>query len=373
MAREEVAGEGAGGDPDTTRRVQRTGGTSLAVTLPKSWTDAMNVRVGTRLRFVDRGGGRLEISLATTDPGRHPAPEPLRIVATNLPLGLLPRLLIGSYVVGHDHVRIVAQGGLPESLRQEIRGLASRLLGMSVVAESPGEVDVQNFVDPTRYPISRILDQMVRLVREEIRLCRTALSRRDPQPLTDLPGQEEEVDRLYLLMVRQLLIASDDFQVAREIGVASHHYQIGYRVVVKMLEEVGDLLAEIGRELGGSLDSLRELPPGIIEGLDGLFQTLETRLGTTMEAFTHFSVVQANDTLNGLEEDLPGNLALLKGLVRRIREATTAAAVQRIGSNLVQALRLLSIVNEITINRAVEPETVSRSQGEVFLDTSRKR
>ena len=364
--------EGAGREPGATRRAQRTGGSSLAVTLPKPWTDAMNVQAGTPLRFVDLGGGRLEISLATTDPGRLPVPEPLRIEATDLPPRLLSRLLIGSYVVGQDHVRIVARGGLPESQRQEIRGLASRLLGMSVVAESPEEVDVQNFVDPTRYPLSRILDQLVRLLAAEIRSCRTALSRRDPRALADLPGQEEEVDRLYLLMVRQLLIASDDFQVAREIGVESHHYQIGYRVVVKMLEEVGDLLADIGLELGGSLDSLRGLPPGPLADLDGLFQKLEARLGSTTEAFTHFSVVQANDTLNGIEEDLPGNLALLKAIVHRIRDAATAASVQRIGSNLIQALGLLSVVNEITINRAVEPETVARSQGQVSLGASRK-
>ncbi len=365
--------EGAGcREPGATRRAQRTGGSSLAVTLPKSWTDAMNVQAGTPLRFVDLGGGRLEISLATTDPGRLPVPEPLRIEATDLPPRLLPRLLIGSYVVGQDHVRIVARGGLPESQRQEIRGLASRLLGMSVVAESPEEVDVQNFVDPTRYPLSRILDQLVRLLAAEIRSCRTALSRRDPRALADLPGQEEEVDRLYLLMVRQLLIASDDFQVAREIGVESHHYQIGYRVVVKMLEEVGDLLADIGLELGGPLDSLRGLPPGPLADLDGLFQKLEARLGSTTEAFTHFSVVQANDTLNGIEEDLPGNLALLKAVVHRIRDAATAASVQRIGSNLIQALGLLSVVNEITINRAVEPETVARAQGQVSLGASRK-
>ena len=365
--------EGTDRDPGATRRAQRTGGSSLAVTLPKSWTDAMNVQAGTPLRFADLGGGRLQISLATTDPGRLPVPEPLRIEATDLPPHLLSRLLIGSYVVGQDHVRIVARGGLPESQRQEIRGLASRLLGMSVVAESPEEVDVQNFVDPTRYPLSRILDQLVRLLAAEIRSCRTALSRRDPRALADLPGQEEEVDRLYLLMVRQLLIASDDFQVAREIGVESHHYQIGYRVVVKMLEEVGDLLADIGLELGGSLDSLRGgLPPGPLEDLDGLFQKLEARLGSTTEAFTHFSVVQANGTLNGIEEDLPGNLALLKAVVHRIRDATTAASVQRIGSNLIQALGLLSVVNEITINRAVEPETVARSQGQVSLGASRK-
>ncbi len=372
MVPEGGAAEGTQADPGTTRRVQQTGRSSLAVTLPKSWTESMNVRAGTPLRFTDLGGGRLEISIGSTNAAGREKPQPLLIEATGLPPQLLSRLLVGSYVVGHDRVRITARGGLGGPQREEIRALAARMLGMNIVAESPEGVEVQNFVDPTRYPLSRILDQMLRLLGMEIRSCRQLLSTRVRGAVTGFPGQEEEIDRLYLLMVRQLLIASDDFRVAREIGVESHHYQIGYRVVVKMLEEVGDLLAWIGPELQGSLDGLRNPGPGLLGDIDGEFQKLETRLEATMQAFTRFSVTQANATLNAIEEDLTGDSALLKSIVRRIQDAPTANSVQRIGSGLMQALQMLAVVNEITINRAVEPETVARSHGQVVLGANRK-
>ncbi len=372
MAPDREAAEGPETEPGTTRRVQRTGGSSLAVTLPKSWTQAMRVKVGTPLRFSDLGGGRLEISLAATDAGARGNPRPLGIDATDLPPHLISRLLVGSYVVGQNRVRITARGGLTGTQRQEIRSLAGRMLGMSIVAETPEWVEVQNFVDPTRYPLSQILAQMVRLLGAEVHACRQLLSTRDPAAVAEIPGQEEEIDRLYLLMVRQLLIASDDFRVAREIGVESHHYQIGYRVVVKMLEEVGDLLAWIGPELQASLGRLQDLPRGLLEELDGEFQTVEARLGATMEAFTRFSVTQANATLNAIEEDLTGGPDRLRSIVHRIRDGPSAGSVQRVGSGLHQALQILAVVNEITINRAVEPETVARSEGQVVLDTNRK-
>ncbi len=372
MVREGGGAEGTQADRGTTRRVQRTGSSSLAVTLPKSWTEAMNVRAGTPLRFTDLGGGRLEIAIGSTNVGGQEHPQPLRIEATDLPPQLLSRLLVGSYVVGQDHVHITARGGLGGPQRQEIRALAARMLGMNIVGESPEGVEVQNFVDPTRYPLSRLLDQMLRLLGMELRSCRQMLSTRVRAAPAEFPGREEEIDRLYLLMVRQLLIASDDFRVAREIGVESHHYQIGYRVVVKMLEEVGDLLAWIGPELQGSLDRLQDLPQGPLGNIDSQFQKLETRLEATMEAFTRLSVIQANATLNAIEEDLAADPALLKSITGRIRDVPTANSVQRIGSGLAQALQMLAVVNEITINRAVEPETVARSQGRVVLDTSRK-
>jgi phosphate uptake regulator len=359
-------------NPGSMRRVQRTGGSSLAVTLPKAWTDAMKVHAGTALRFNDLGEGRLEISLVPSE-SRTPAGQRLlRIDATRLPPNLLSRLLIGAYVTGQDRVQLTAQGGLSVSQRQEVGRTAGRILGMSIVAESPVGVEVQNFVDPTKYHLSRIVDQVVRMLRAELETCRQALSGNGPKGLAELPGMEEEIDRLYLLMVRQLLIASDDFRVAREIGVENHHYQMGYRVVVKMLEEIGDLLSRIGRELEESLPHLQTLPRNPVRDLCGRLQEFDGHLVATMEAFTHLSITQANATLNVIGEDLPNCYALSNSLARRVRDAATVIAVQRIVSNLIHATQMLVIVNEITINRAVEPETVAKTGGQVSLNERQK-
>ena len=359
-------------NPGSMRRVQRTGGSSLAVTLPKAWTDAMKVHVGTALRFNDLGEGRLEISLVPSESRRPAGQWLLRIDATRLPPNLLSRLLVGAYVTGQDRVQLTAQAGLSMSQRQEVGRTVGRILGMSIVGESPEGVEVQNFVDPTKYHLSRIVDQVVRLLRAELQTCLQALSGNGPKGLVELPGMEEEIDRLYLLMVRQLLIASDDFRVAREIGVESHHYQMGYRVVVKMLEEIGDLLTRIGRELEGILTDLQRLPGDPIQDLCGRLQEFDGHLVATMEAFTRLSVTRANATLNAIGEYLPNCHALCNTLARRVRDAATAIAVQRIVSNLIQAEQMLVIVNEITINRAVEPETVAKTGGQVSLSERQK-
>ncbi len=359
--------EGRDNRPGSMRRVQRTGGSSLAVTLPKAWTAAMRVRVGTAIQFHDLGEGRLELSLVPSESRRPAGERRLRIEATRLPPNLLSRVLVGAYVTGHDLVQITAPGGLSASQRQEVGQTVGRILGMSVVAESSEGIEIQNFVDPAKYPLSRILDQVVRMLRAQLQACLQALSGHESKGLAELPGMEEEIDRLHLLMIRQLLIASNDFRVAREIGVASHHYQMGYRVVVKMLEEIGDLLTHIGRELEGIHTDLPKVSRDFPHDLSECFQELDAHLVATMDAFTHLSVTRANAALNSIREHLPNYHALGTSLARRVRDSTTAVAVQRIVSNLIQAAQMLGIVNEITINRAVEPETVAKTDGQVDL------
>ena len=353
--------------PGFTRRVQRTGSSSLSVTLPKAWTDSMNLQTGDTLRFRDLGGGRLEISPANAEatPERHQ--KLLRVDASGAPPKLLARLLIGAYITGQDQILVTARTGLTPEQHQEVRRTVAHVLGMTVVEEESGAVEVQNFVDPGKYQFHRLLSQVVRMLRTELDTCRTVLEGGDRAALTPLAAMEDEIDRFYLLMVRQLLLSSDDFQVARDIGVESHHYQIGSRLVSKVLEVTGDLVSGVTRELNDNLPGLQHLPRPARSELVGLIAHVEQLLERTMDAFSQLSVVDANASLNEIDKSLPANYALGDSLARHVSDRRLAVSAQRIVSNLLMALEMLVIINEVTINRGVEPETVAKTDRQVTM------
>jgi len=353
--------------PGFTRRVQRTGSSSLSVTLPKAWTDSMNLQTGDTLRFRDLGGGRLEISPANAEatPERHQ--KLLRVDASGAPPKLLARLLIGAYITGQDQILVTARTGLTPEQHQEVRRTVAHVLGMTVVEEESGAVEVQNFVDPGKYQFHRLLSQVVRMLRTELETCRTVLEGGDRAALTPLAAMEDEIDRFYLLMVRQLLLSSDDFQVARDIGVESHHYQIGSRLVSKVLEVTGDLVSGVTRELNDNLPGLQHLPRPARSELVGLIAHVEQLLERTMDAFSQLSVVDANASLNEIDKSLPANYALGDSLARHVSDRRLAVSAQRIVSNLLMALEMLVIINEVTINRGVEPETVAKTDRQVTM------
>ena len=296
----------------------------------------------------------------------------LRIDATGAPPNLLARLLVGSYITGQDQVLVTARAGLSNAQRQEVRRIVDRILGMSVVGESPNVVEVQNFVDPGKYQLPRLLNRVVRMLRGELSACQAALTGHESDPIPQLEAIEDEIDRFYLLMVRQLLLSSDSPQIARSIDVESHHYQIGYRLVAKILEVIGDLVHGIGREIGANLAGLRRLPKPIRQELVGLLGRLEGLLTRTMDAFARLSAIDANATLNEIDKRVAKDTALGDLLARRISDRKVAVSAQRVVSNLVMLMEMLVIINEVTINRSVEPETVARN-GPMGPSTPRAR
>jgi len=347
--------------------VQRTGSSSLSITLPKAWTDSMNLQTGDTLRFRDLGEGRLEISPANAEAPTERRQKLLRIDASGAPPKLLARLLVGAYITGQDQIMVTSRSGLTTDQRQEVRRTVAHVLGMTVVEEESGGVEVQNFVDPGKYQFHRLMSQVVRLLRTELESCRTVLAGGDRSVLQQLGPMEDEIDRFYLLMVRQLLLSSDDFQVARDIGVESHHYQIGYRLLAKVLEVTGDLVSGVGRELGDNLPGLQRLPKSAAGDLVTLIVRVEGLLERTMDAFTRLSVVDANAILNEIDQSLPADYTLGDSLARRVSDRRVAVSAQRVVSNLLMAVEMLVIINEVTINRSVEPETVAKTDRQVAM------
>ncbi len=353
--------------PGFTRRVQRTGSSSLSITLPKAWTDSMGLQTGDSLRFRDLGEGRLEISPAKAEDPAERRQKLLRIDASHAPPRLLARLLIGAYITGQDQIIVTSRAGLTSEQRAEVRRTVGHVLGMTVVEEETGAMEVQNFIDPGKHQFHRLMSQVVRILRTELETCRSVLSGGDRGALQQLAPLEDEIDRYYLLMVRQLLLSSDDFQVARDIGVESHHYQIGSRLIAKVLEMTGDLTAGVAGELGAHLVGLQRMSKSARTDLITLVGNVQRSLERTMDAFARLSVVEANSNLDDLGHALSASSALGDGLARRIPDRQVAVAAQRIVSNLLMVLEMLVIINEVTINRGVEPETVAKTDRMVAM------
>jgi len=328
---------------------------SLVPAAHRATTGLMSLRPAP-LAAHELGEGRLEPTILE---GR--VQKVLRIDATGAPPNLLARLLVGSYITGQDQVLVTARNGLTTAQRKEIHRLVDRILGMTVVGDTPEAVEIQNFIDPGKYELRRLLHRVVQMLRTELEACGAALSGNEAPEFQLIETIEEEIDRFYLLMVRQLLLSSDNPRIARNIDVESHHYQIGYRLVAKVLEVTGDLVHGIGTELEGNLPGLRRLPRTLIRELVTRIERLELLLTRTMDAFDRLSVVEANATLNVIGEILPQDAGFGQAICRRIPNRKVAVAAQRIAYNLDMALEMLIIVNEVTINRSVEPETVART------------
>ena len=331
------------GTPSRERRVLKAGHSSIAVTLPKPWAEAMNLRPGDLIVFDQNDDGTLFLKPAPL-PGAPTGGAPYMVQAHSFDMpGVLERLVVGAYRVGHDAIEIRSELPLPPERVEELLQAARGLLGVSVVSQEPNRILLQNFIDPSKYGLPQLVQRMRMILvafleeGEEI-LRRRGRSRR-------LSSLAEETNKVLALLVRQQFLASRDWSLARRIGSPDPRQLLEWRVVVQTLEEMGDLLQEITATLNEEPARLAGADPGIAEILDGL----KGGLKAVVESLMHPSLARATEAYSEsvrLKELAHSVARRQKGPARKSGLYLAALALERTAGRL-------SALAEVAVDRAV--------------------
>ncbi len=338
---------------ERTRRVQKVGGSSLSVTLPKNWIEEINLKPGDILTFKEMSGGRLELAKETQG---ELAPEVQKTVHIEMDLdepNILTRLIVGSYIAGHDNVIIRSKGPFSESQKDEAEAAAKRMLGLSLVEHSANSMEFQNFIDPIKYRLDHIMSRVMGVLSAEIDSCRKGIVDSDKKALESVFGWENEVDSFYLLMIRQLLLSSENYRLAKGIGIENHRFQMGYRLVIKDLEMVGDLVYNIAKGIWSLVETDAQLPEKVRDEISGLLGNLGQFISSSYDAFREFSLQEINAVINDINGWLDDISERAPGFTTGL-ETPVAITVQRIVSHCTEAVRLLIVMDEVAFNRSME-------------------
>ncbi|MBX8636841.1 MAG: AbrB/MazE/SpoVT family DNA-binding domain-containing protein [Thermoplasmata archaeon] len=349
------------------RRVQRAGLSSLSVTLPKTWIESTNLRVGDVLVIREVGEGRLEIQRCQENGAREFAKRALYLDIRQSDFNLASRLIIGAYITGHDTIILTSKDDFTDIQKREVDIALHKTLGMSMVEESPTRIELQNFTDPVKYRLSGLLERVSKMLMTEIYACKDGLMSGNRRTLDHAADIENEIDKFYLLMTRQLLLSSDNYLVAKEIGVESHHYQLGYRLVAKALELIGDMISRIATEIITLISDGVMMPQKAKDAVLAELDRLATILSLTTEAFNRVSAADANSILNEIEEWLDEQHSGVNYLIGDAESMDTAASIEKIISMANTAFELLVTINETTINRFLERERLIDTGGHITV------
>jgi phosphate uptake regulator len=77
----------------------------------------------------------------------------------------------------------------------------------------------------------------------------TALRDHNVEIAEDVIQRDDDVDRFYLLAVRQLKASIEDIELAEKIGIRHSKECLGYRLIIKCIERVGDHAVRISRNV----------------------------------------------------------------------------------------------------------------------------
>src|SRR5690348_16380587 len=108
------------------RRIQKTGGSTFIVSLPKSWVVQRSLHAGDVLLFTPRPDGSL---IVYADEGTRPDPVKRTVPISNeMEADHLFRRLVAEYIAGAPLLEVRTTGRMSAKTRDVVRSFAQRMI-----------------------------------------------------------------------------------------------------------------------------------------------------------------------------------------------------------------------------------------------------
>lgn len=214
------------------RKVQRTPSGTFFICVPKAWAERHGLKRGTVVSLSETSDGRLLI-----DPKYDAKPSPS--VITLKPGRYLSREIVGKYLLGFDIIRIEAKKRISFEVRDVVKKTASRLIGLEIVEEDYATIVLQCLLDPSGFPPEKILRRGYAIAAGMHRDVVNALVNRDLHLAKSIIARDDEVNRLYFLLVRILRTIVQNPGLSEKMGVRPIEC-LDYRLAGSFVEAIGD-------------------------------------------------------------------------------------------------------------------------------------
>lgn len=228
------------------RKVQRTGGGTFFVCLPKQWAERNGLGKSSIVALSETADGRLIVD-AKYSAERTPQ------VAVIHPSPLLDREIMGEYLLGYDIIRVETKDRMSSEDRERIKKSSSRLIGLEIVEENYSKIVMQSLLEPSAFTPDKILQREHSIASSMHRDAVTALIEGDEHLAKNVVARDIEVNRLYFLLVRILRTVIQHPGLSEKLGILPIDC-LDYRLTASLVEAIGDKsvqLAELAVELTG--------------------------------------------------------------------------------------------------------------------------
>jgi len=334
------------------RKVQRVGYSTLTVSLPRGWVQDVKLKAGDIVSIKREDDGSLKLI-----PGTEHKREEVKNCIVNADLcnspNLLTRVITANSILGHDTIQVVAIDELKKVHLEEIRATTQRLTGVSIVEQTLKQITLQSFVDPTRFPIYGLMRRLHIIMLSMLDASIKALVERRSELAVEVSYMEKESDKIYWLIVRQLLLAIRDRSTGSKIGIESTVHILGNRVVAKILEEMADSAENIAIEVLALKD--QEMASETILNDIAKFSAQVTKISEhSIKALLTGEIKLANEAVETVETAENDERRLTQKVLTHVKDVSVAVSLRIIVWNLGQIAKYCRIIGEVTINRVME-------------------
>lgn len=338
------------------RRVQKFGKSTLMVSLPADWVKEVGLNPGESIYLeVDEDG-----SLKVYPPNlksESTSKEMKVAIKNNTSADLIGRLIYSLYVLGFDKVSIEStEGPFNEDVLRKVKDAARSLIGLEIVSQDVTSLQIQSFLDPTKYNMTSLISRLSNTLKQMLHYLNLGIKEASRTFLQEVIELEKEIDRLYYLSLRQLLIAQVNRSLAYMIGVKRIQI-VGNRILMKAVEEAAD-------EISDAANDLLALHPEDLEIIKNSWEKIDMLIDQTTVVIDHVVKVLGKEDVKLVNEVMEELETLRRVLITealgieeklsKISSPRATIAARTLNLRLYNAIRRMEPIAEIAFNRSIE-------------------
>jgi phosphate uptake regulator len=234
------------------RRIQKTGGGSYVVTLPKQWIDSLGIKEKDRISIITQPDSTLVLS----PEGINKSSDKREKVFNIDEIGhegigrktVLYRMLIGAYIMGFNNYRIISSSKLYPSVIQTVINFRETALGIIIDEQTKNSIILKDILNPTEMPFENSIRRMHVIIKTMHEDLMEAWDKKDEHLINNIIERDKQINQRNWLVARETNMILRDVLLAQKMNVTledAHHYFL----ISKQLERIGDHARLIAKQV----------------------------------------------------------------------------------------------------------------------------
>jgi phosphate uptake regulator len=333
------------------RKIQVLGRSSFAVTLPKSWVREMNLDSGSLVVLsIDRKGMVNIMPENLHAEEEKPSEKVLEIKTLPTP-GALVEAIRSCYKIGYETIRVRHPGGLSSKSLGEIHQAAESLYGTLIVNETPNETTLQISIDIRTFTVKSLITRMGSFFINLSEEVERALLEGQMEDYRNIEYRAREVDKIYSLLVRQLVQGVRSQQIVSRVGLQDVIQCLGSRMVAKALRDLTRSMYKIS----AIAEQASKADGDEVKQVAGLVSDLKTIYMKAYDSLVREDIKGAAEVFRE-QEAFSEEVSKLEKSLSRLVEGPGTSALISLTRELENAANAVVILPEVAVNRYVERE-----------------
>ena len=330
------------------RRIQQTGGSTFIVSLPREWVAELGLKKFDEIILIPLEDGSLHvIPHHTSKEGNHNE-FVVHVQRDETPDNVF-RDYVSAYLAGYNTIKIVFKE-TSARLAHEIRRLIRRwLIGVEVIEESFNEIVTQCLPMHNNLPVRRAVERMANIASLMQRDAISLLDSRNRDVALEIVERDDEVDRFYHFIVRQLNLASSNPLVLNSLGLRDRQDCIGYMLVTKSIERAADHASNIAK----TAVSLTEYRNVVLSRIADIGYEANNLFNNSVKALLNDDKEAAKQVITKTTYIVKQTDSLHLRILERIKNPVVIMACGMILENIRRIAEYSSDISEVAVNLSI--------------------